>query len=473
MLHDWKMELYWRMPVCVQELALSLFARRLDKIYYRHEYEECKQWLMGWKNWSRSYVKEYESQRLQYIVETAAKQVPYYRDKWKGIAWSDIRSESDLHLLPTLEKQSIRQNEHSFIANNQDPKSLWVEKTSGTTGTSLKIYYPMSIVPKNWAFLEVMVRNVSGVSIDMPRTMMGGRPIVPGNTNRPPYWRFNRRWRQLYFSSYHVSKKTAPGYIAALRKYGTIWMTGYGSAIAALAEGAMEAGVASYPLRSVIVSGDTLQDSMRLSIEKFFQCKCYNSYGQSEWAGMATECNQGQIHVVPMFGILEILREDGSPCKPGEVGEIVGTSLLNDAMPFIRYRTGDYAAWAEEQNCSCGNANRIITKLVGRTDDYLVTSDGRKIGRLSTAIKRSPTIHSAQVVQDRPGHAYLLVRPGEGYRSSHATSVSDDIQERIGKFEIEIVEVPEIPKTPKGKTVLVIRLSERPAMKDMYKSLLQ
>ena len=62
---------------------------------------------------------------------------------------------------------------------------------------------------------------------------------------------------------------------------------------------------------------------------------------------MAMECPQGRIHVIPAAGILEILREDGSPCSAGEVGEIVVTGLLNDAMPLIRYRVGDYAAWAK------------------------------------------------------------------------------------------------------------------------------
>jgi hypothetical protein len=115
----------------------------------------------------------------------------------------------------------------------------------------------------------------------------------------------------------------------------------------------------------------------------------------------------------------------------------------------------------------------VLANLEGRVDDYLVMADGRKIGRLSTAVKRSPTIHSAQIVQDRPGHAYLLVRPGQCYRPADAVAVCEDIRERIGTFELEIIEVPEIPKTPQGKTVLVVRLAERPAMRDLYTTLLK
>jgi phenylacetate-CoA ligase len=137
-------------------------------------------------------------------------------------------------------------------------------------------------------------------------------------------------------------------------------------------------------------------------------------------------------------------------------------------MPLVRYRLGDYAAWSEDRACPCGNRHPVIERLEGRLDDYLVTSDGRKIGRLSTALKGSPSIHSAQIVQDAPGHAYLLVRPGTGYRRHDADAVGQDIREKIGSFILEVVEVREIPKTARGKTNLVVRLDENPQLKPLY-----
>ena len=96
---------------------------------------------------------------------------------------------------------------------------------------------------------------------------------------------------------------------------------------------------------------------------------------------MAMECSRGRMHLVPFVGVMEIVRPDGSPCVPGESGEIVATGLLNDAMPLIRYRLGDCAAWDENQICECGNGHPILKYIDGRTDDYLLTIDGRKIGR--------------------------------------------------------------------------------------------
>jgi phenylacetate-CoA ligase len=180
------------------------------------------------------------------------------------------------------------------------------------------------------------------------------------------------------------------------------------------------------------------------------------------------------MHVLPVLGVIEILREDGSPCAPGEIGEIVATGLMNEAMPLIRYRLGDYAAWAEDQACPCGNRQPAISSLEGRVDDYLIAEDGRKIGRLSTAVKRSPTVHSAQIIQDRPGHANLLVCPGNRYSKSDAVAIRDDILERIGDFDIELYEVPEMLKTPQGKSSLVVRLQDRPpVMRAAYKTLIE
>jgi phenylacetate-CoA ligase len=472
MADGWQMEMYWRMPIALQEAALSLYARRLQRLYYGPGFKEAYEQFRTMQQASVCDVRKWQENRLVTIVTTAATRVPFYRDHWRHSDWRSVHRIDDLALLPRLDKQSLRQNEAKFLIDGARPKSLWLERTSGTTGTSLRIYWPKKMVPQWWALAEVAVRNVAHVAQDIPRAMVGGRPVIPGNTVAPPFWRFNRFWRQLYLSSYHVSRSTAAAYVKALRRYELEWVTGYGSAIGALAQTASEVAEKPLQMRAVIVSGDTLLPGMRSAIEKFFACKCYDSYGQAEGCCMAMECDHGRMHVIPAAGIWEILREDGAPCAPGEVGEIVATGLLNDVMPLVRYRLGDYAAWSADQACPCGNPQPIIERLEGRLDDYLITSDGRKIGRISTALKGSPEIHSAQIVQDGPGHAYVLVRPGAGYRSCNAAAVCEDIIRRVGNFRFEVVEVREIPKTPRGKTSLVVRLDERPELTSLYRQLL-
>jgi phenylacetate-CoA ligase len=466
------MELYWRLPVRVQELALSRYARRLDRLYYGGVFEREYATIRSHRWANPAEIAAWQLDRLNGILEAARRHVPYYRDS-AGSPDHPLSSLEELASHPALDRQRIRQREAEFLDDRLDRSSLFQDKTSGSTGTAMTVYWPAPALQRLWAVFEVRIREAASVSRSVPRAMLGGRPIVRGDQRNPPFWRLNRTWRQLYLSSYHVSEKNAPGYIRAIQDSGVRWLTGYGSAIAALAESAMAAGIPPLPLQVVVVSGDTLQPGMRRSIEKFFQCRCYDSYGQVEGVAMAMECGKGRLHLVPEVGIVEIVGENGQACAAGQVGEIVATGLLNDGMPLLRYRTGDVAAYSVDQQCGCGSSHAIIEALEGRVDDYLVTADGRRIGRLSTALKRSPSIHSAQIVQDRPGHAYLLVRPSDGYRSADAIPVRDDIVERIGGFDFEIVEVDEVPKTPTGKTRLVVRLENRPELEILYSAVVE
>lgn len=465
------MQMYWRLPLRIQESIVSYHAARLEKINFGPGFEEWRQRVESWMTRTPLDAEAWEREQLQYIIRRAATEVPFYRSNWKGVEWREIRSWKDLARLPLLDKQSLRQNEEQFLVEGVDRKSLWMERTSGTTGTALSIFRPLTMQPKWWAVYEVC-RHMAGVGRQVPHARLAGQSIVAGSTRRPPYWRFNRRWGNLYMSSYHISRETAPSYIAAMRQYGVQWLEGYGSAFAALAECAIEAGLPPVPLKAAIASGDTLLPGMRKVIESYFQCKCFDHYGQSEGVAMAMECTHGRMHVIPSSGIIEIVRSDGTPCEPGEVGEVIATSLLNDAMPLVRYRIGDYASWASDPHCPCGSYTPILGDLEGRVDDYLVTADGRRIGRLSTAVKRSPTIHSAQIVQDKPGHAYLLVRPSDGYQRPHAEDVRADILERIGRFDLDIIEVETIPLTPNGKTALVLRIHDKPQLWGIYQPLL-
>jgi phenylacetate-CoA ligase len=298
--------------------------------------------------------------------------------------------------------------------------------------------------------------------------MVGGRQIVRGDS-KGSYWRYNYYWKQLYLSSYHISPKTAADFISAIIQFDSRWIVGYGSAIALLGEWLVNNPQSRPNVQAVVTSGDTLWPEYRQSIEEGFGCKVYDYYGSHEGALIISECEEGRLHVQPESGILEILDELGNPCAPGEVGEMVVTGLLNDAMPLIRYRTGDMAAWSLEKECPCGRQSLLISHIEGRVDDYLLLPDGRKIGRLSTAIKKTLNIRSAQIAQDALDHVWLLILPDENYHSDDGKLIQEDITSRIGNFSVDIVTTDVIPKMPSGKQRLVVRLFDRPYLAQLYK----
>ena len=173
MKQDWKMQIYWHLPVFLQEIALSLYGGYLDRLYYGEGYEEWRQYFESWQKFSLQDGVEWQSQCLQRLLNLAATRVPFYQESFRSVNWKGVRYPKDLIELPLLKKQDIRQNEHRFLVEGLNPKALWVEKTSGTTGTSLKIYWPMAMVPQWYALFETTVRNVAGVGKNIPRAMMG------------------------------------------------------------------------------------------------------------------------------------------------------------------------------------------------------------------------------------------------------------------------------------------------------------
>src|SRR5262245_56475947 len=197
----WKMAVYGALPVRLQEAALSLYARSLDGLYYGNGYEQWRQRFIRRQNHTRAEIVAEQNRQLQQIIQVAATNVPFYRQAWRRTDWRAVRSTADLSLLPRLEKQSLRQNEEAFVGEGVDLGRVWMETTGGTAGTALRIYWPVSSSPQGWAWVEVTARSGAKVGRRVPRAMMGGRPVVRGDAGHPPYWRFNRRWRQLYLSS--------------------------------------------------------------------------------------------------------------------------------------------------------------------------------------------------------------------------------------------------------------------------------
>ncbi|HEY3416033.1 MAG TPA: hypothetical protein VGM23_04020 [Armatimonadota bacterium] len=468
--------LYFRLPMLAQEWALSWYARRLDTLYYGDNFPHWIAHYRETERWPAEQLRNAQLMGLRYVLYNAFRHVPWFHSLaiLSGLRESQFETLADLRKLPIQEKDPIRCQPWEFVRDDYPRKRLWLEKTSGTTGTSLRIYWPQEMLPRWWALQELRVRNWAGVGQRMPRAMVGGRPVVPGNTSHPPYWRYNRRWRQLYLSSYHIAPGTAGAYIHALQRYGSQWITGYGSAIALLGEYLVDHPT-ELCIRAAVTSGDTVTSRQRQAIEAGFKCRMFDNYGSAEACCLITECEHGRMHLSPEAGILEILDEDGEPCPPGVDGEFICTGLLNDVMPLIRYRTGDYGCWAEEQQCPCGRQMPIIAHITGRTDDYLELADGRRVGRLSTAMKKAPSVKQAQLAQDSPAHAWLLVVPDTGYHDADGERLVEDVLSRIGgkAIHIDVRTVREIPPTSTGKRLLVRRLIGDNALLEQYQALIR
>ena len=215
-----------------------------------------------------------------------------------------------------------------------------------------------------------------------------------------------------------------------------------------------------YP-KAIITSSETLFDYQREIIEEVFNCHVYDQYGCAEQVVFISQCEKETYHIHPEFGIVEFLREDDSRANPGETARLICTGFTNMAMPLIRYDIGDSGIFSDEK-CSCGRRFPVIEHLVGRTDDIIITRDGRQIGRLDPVFKGLQTIKEAQIVQEDFDKIILRIVPGSKFQKHEAEVIALELKKRLGsRTHIEIDIVSEIPRTAAGKFRSVISKVKR------------
>jgi phenylacetate-CoA ligase len=221
----------------------------------------------------------------------------------------------------------------------------------------------------------------AGIKRKDPIATFGYHPIIHVNSKKPPFWLYDRVENELFFSIQHISAQTAPLYIQALIDFRPVMIRGVPSFLNLIAQHMLETGKTYHP-KGIFTNSETLVDLQRKAIGQAFGCPVYNFYSNGERMGHVLQCQLGNLHVLTETSILEVLHSDGNLATVGEVGELVITSLINRAMPLIRYRIGDTAIMGEGR-CSCGRDTPILKNLTGRSDDFIVKADGRRIHPLN------------------------------------------------------------------------------------------
>ncbi|MBV8733068.1 MAG: hypothetical protein JO336_24940, partial [Acidobacteriia bacterium] len=195
--------IYPFVPAWAQNVGISLYglAYRNERLGGRYE-----QWVAEFEQrdrWSASQMRAYVAASLRRVLAHAFREVPYYRQAWTslGLHLDDLMNfrPEDLPSLPTTPKEPLRRNPMDFVARNIAARQkLHPYYTSGSTGTPITCYFTADGHRSFIAAREVRSFRWAGSSIRSPRSMMGGRLIVPDAEAMPPYYRYNWAERQVY-----------------------------------------------------------------------------------------------------------------------------------------------------------------------------------------------------------------------------------------------------------------------------------
>ena len=458
------LDVYHRLPYPAKVLAAGARGLFLNRWRYDEHSESLVSEFLSHERWSNEQWGRWQEERIAFVLERAARRVPFYRDQWAKRRRLGDRAAADmLENWPVLAKEALRRHPRAFLADDCNPKAMFVEHTSGTTGTPLHVWLGRKTVVAWFALFEARARRWHGVSRNDRWAILGGQLIAATGRDRPPFWVWNGALKQLYLSAYHLKPDHVADYLDALDKHEVCYLLGYPSGIYQLAREALEQRLNVPKLAVVLGNAEPLLAHQRDAITSAFGCPARETYGMAEIAAAAGECESGRLHAWPEAGYIEILSDSADlPVRAGGSGRLFATGLLNADMPLVRYDTGDRARLAAG-GCSCGRSLPVLAAIEGRADDVLVTPDGRTIGRLDPVFKADLPIREAQIIQEDWNALRVLFVPSAGYTPRDGDELVRRIGDRVGdRMGVTLESVEAIPRSANGKFRAVVSRLDRP-----------
>jgi phenylacetate-CoA ligase len=239
--------------------------------------------------------------------------------------------------------------------------------TSGSTGEVLPVIYSPSAYEYQMA---VTYRNFAVLGFKPWHRFVYTR-YEPIDTGTPFYEKLGIA-RKLFLSVYMDPEEQ----VNLMRAFRPHAITGYPSLMMDWARIINDQGNGIHPL-FIRTEAEILTKEAKAFMEDAFGCEIYEEYGSIEFVNLAFECAERGYHISSDNLYLEFL-EDGEPVAPGEEGEIYATSLVNDAMPFIRYKMTDRGVPLDGL-CSCGRGLPLMKLIEGRDDDFIQLPSGRRV----------------------------------------------------------------------------------------------
>jgi len=322
----------------------------------------------------RERLRELQLERLRATVERTLHGQPVFASRLAEAGVTDaqeIGTLDDLARLPFSRKSDLRDNYPLGLLAVPREEVVRLHASSGSHGKPTVVGYTRADLD---AWTEVMARCM---------TMAGVRPgMVLHNANG--YGLFTGG-HGFHYGGERIGATVIPvsgGFTARqamlLADLGGQALSATPSYALVIAQAVRDAGLDQEDLALEIglFGGEPWTEEMRTELDRELGINAVNTYGLSEMCGpgVAAECLEMRsgLHIQEDHFLTEVVDpETGEPLPDGEEGELVFTTLLKEAQPLIRYRTGDIASVTTEP-CACGRTMARITALRGRLDDMLI-----------------------------------------------------------------------------------------------------
>jgi len=413
------------------------------------------------QRWLADRSRDYQLEKLREILRLAYRRTKFYRAKFDSLGFhpEDIKMLEDMSRLPIISKQVIGENLPDMCSRSTRNVDVDFGSTGGMSGFPLHFYFNASRSAIEYAYLTVGWER-AGYELGTPLAILRGR-VVRAERDGLRH-EYDPLLRHHYYSSFHMSDEDMARYLEHMSTIGPCFLHVYPSTVAALARFILRSGTpVPGNIRGIIAESEIVYPEQRRMVEGVFGCRLFSCYGHSEKLVLAAGCEKtNDYHVWPTYGYFELLDEEGKPVTmPGQRGEIVGTGFINTVMPFIRYRTGDWATYVGGRCEACGREHTIIRDIRGhRTQEVLIAADNSEIPWTALNMHDDTflRVRQFQFLQEKPGHAVLRIVPAPGFGEKDAAQIQRNLGRKLdGQITFTIEPVDAISLSARGKAIYV------------------
>ncbi len=386
--------------------------------------------------YSKEAIQEIQRKKLQHIVSTAVKTVPFYK-KFSSQIDIDNFKVSDLNQFPIINKQIIREDYNSFISEKYSPDVLKYKSTSGSSGQPFKIpkaYYSDAIeqcmMYRAWSMNELYKYKIHDPCIVL-------RSFSPKQGESP--YKVDRILNYWYLSPFDINQENLNSYIGFIKKSKAALLRGYPSSLYILTLLLKNNNIKLPQIKTLFTSSENLLPNYRKVIQDYWGIPLIDWYGQNERTATVQMCQFGTYHNNDEYGLIEL----------AENNEIIATSLTNDIMPLIRYATSDIATPTKVNQCKCGRGLSIpFAGIDGRSDDLLVKADGTIIATVNiyNGMEKFPDVKQFKILQQEDKSLLLYLSENRKLDQQYIWAIEDELKQRLGDVTIKTTIVKDIER---------------------------
>jgi phenylacetate-CoA ligase len=399
--------------------------------------------------WPPEKLLAHQLYQIQNLIDHAQATVPFYKERLAPFAgWPPgaltLARFREIPILAREEVQATGKRLHARrLPSGHKPTST--VRTSGSSGKPVEV-------------LSTPVTSIMLLALSMRGHLWHQRDLTAKNLT------FRRRrsaaakpgrWASLPSTGpSHIIDPSQPmsDLFEHLLREDPTYLQSHPFLILGLAQLSAETGRKPGHLRQVRVYGETLDPWVRDYCRKVWGVPVVENYSAEEFGTIAHQCPETEnLHVQSENVLVEVLDDQDRPCKPGQSGRVVGTSLLNYATPLIRYELGDIVEVGE--TCPCGRSLPVLRRIRGRIKDLVHLPNGDScFPNVWSELMAVAKIRQFQLIQTSLQDIVLKLVVRSTLDEAERQSVTLAIHKKLlHDFDVEIIYVDDIPREPSGK----------------------